>query len=79
MSVSGTGTTVTRVEVFLGSMRQMSLWPGGLPLASRGNVLPDLPRRTLYQLGPGLPTPGSSFASASPHGVFVATTVVQEY
>ena len=75
----GTVTRKTHIEVFLGSGLEATLCPCGLVIASRGNVLLDLPGRTPYQLKPGHPTPGWPYASASPHSVLVALQVVQEY
>ncbi len=72
VSVYGTVTRETHIEVFLGSGLETSLCPFGLPIASRSSVLPDLPGRTSYQLRPGHPTPGWSYVSASPHSVFIA-------
>ena len=78
VSVYGTVTRKTHLEVFLGSGLETSLCPCGLPIASRSNVLLDLPGRTSYQLRPGYPTPGWSYASASPHSVLIAPQVVLE-
>ena len=43
VSVYGTVTRRTHLEVFLGSIPRISLWPNGLPIASRSVWPPDLP------------------------------------
>jgi hypothetical protein len=66
VSVCGTGTHETRIEVFLGSMLRTSLWANALLITSRGYGIPDLPGVPPYQLEPALPIAGWSFTPASP-------------
>ena len=77
VSVCGTVSESTPIEVFLGSMIRASLWANALPIAPQDNVSPDLPRETPYTLRPGNPTPGWPFTSASPHRSN-ASSLVQE-
>ncbi len=57
VSVCGTVTLATRLEVFLGSMGSASLRPEGLLITSRGlNGAPDLPEAPPYRLELRIPT-----------------------
>ena len=65
MSVYGTGSLISNIEDFLGSMIRESLW--ARPSYSSLRIVPaDLPTRTSYTLKPGQSKPGSPFTSASP-------------
>ena len=60
VSVCGTDTLETRIEVFLGSMIKISWLARRLvpPSPLRVNDLPDLPGRSPYRLGPAFPVAG---------------------
>ena len=65
VSVYGTGSLISNIEDFLGSMIRESLW--ARPSYSSLRIVPaDLPTRTSYTLKPGQSKPGSPFTSASP-------------
>ncbi len=67
VSVYGTDTSKTRLEVFLGSMLRASLRANALLIAPQGYGIPDLPEIPPYMLEPALPIAGWPFTSASPH------------
>ena len=66
VSVYGTGSLISNIEDFLGSMIRESLW--ARPSYSSLRIISaDLPTKTPYTLKPGQSKPGSPFTSASPH------------
>ena len=78
VSVYGTGSLISNIEDFLGSMIRESLWARPSYSCLRINVPADLPTRTPYTLKPGQSKPGSPFTSASPHSSN-NIKLVQEY
>ena len=77
VSVYGTGSLISHIEDFLGSMIRESLWARP-SYSSLRIVLADLPTKTPYTLKPGQSKPGSPFTSASPHSSN-NIKLVQEY
>ncbi len=65
VSVYGTGSLISHIEDFLGSMIRESLWARP-SYSSLRIVLADFPTKTPYTLKPGQSKPGSPFTSASP-------------
>ena len=78
VSVYGTDTLKTHLEVFLGGMFRTSLWANALLITSRSHDITDFPVISSYPLEPAHPIAGQSFTSASPHRSNAAK-VVQEY
>ena len=77
VSVYGTGSLISHIEDFLGSMIRESLW--ARPSYSSLRIISaDLPTKTSYTLKPGQSKPGSPFTSASPHSSN-NIKLVQEY